>query len=66
MKLEYYGVYKTDNKNPELVLKDVENASELLRDILPAVNNVMTFITKEGLGTPLELPEAISEMDKEF
>ncbi|EGO7897048.1 hypothetical protein HRG69_12460 [Enterococcus faecalis] len=66
MKLEYYGIYKTDNQDPDLVLKDVENASDLLRDILPAVNNVMTVITTEGLGAPIELPEAISEIDKEF
>ncbi|BDQ53393.1 MULTISPECIES: hypothetical protein [Enterococcus] len=65
MQLNFYGIYETDNNDPNLTLVDIDNSTDLLKDIVPELNRVLTFITKEGLGSSLELPENFSEIHKE-
>jgi hypothetical protein len=65
MQLKFYGIYETDNNDPNLTLVDIDNSTDLLKDIVPELNRVLTFITKEGLGSSLELPENFSEIHKE-
>jgi hypothetical protein len=59
MYIKNYGIYKTNNTDTELTLDKIDNAKELMEDLIPSVNEVLSFISKKGLGNKIELPENV-------
>lgn len=59
MYIKNYGIYKTNNSDKELTLDKLDNAKELMEDLIPSVNEVLSLISKKGLGDKLELPKNI-------
>jgi hypothetical protein len=65
MEIKSYGIYKTDNQDENLTLDKIENGMELMEDLLPSVNETLSFITKRGLGDSIELPMKLPEKEIE-
>lgn len=41
----------------------IENGMELMEDLLPSVNETLSFITKRGLGDSIGLPVKFPEQE---
>lgn len=65
MEIKSYGIYKTDNQDENLTMDKIENGMELMEDLLPSVNETLSFITKRGLGDSIELPMKLPEKEIE-
>lgn len=63
MEIKSYGIYETNNQDENLTLDKIENGMELMEDILPFVNETLSFITKKGLGDSIELPMKFPEQE---
>lgn len=59
MSVDIYGLYATNNEDPELSLDKITGKREFMRDLVPKINEIIGFITEEGLDQRMTVPESL-------
>lgn len=57
MSVDIYGLYATNNEDPELSLDKIAGKKDFMRDLIPKINEIIGFITEQGLDERMTVPE---------
>ena len=58
---DIFGLYATNNEDPELSLDKIKEKKDFMCDLVPKVNEIIGFVTDQALDQRMALPERLSE-----